>query len=125
MYFAMNQDDVDNDIAYVADVEEIISYTQPTVAPCKNHEYPGEWTGVKYNIWIKIKNLQRENSLSANDFVVASTGNNLKGVIQRGQYIFGYITKGTYLSRNSNGVIQKDSRVAESAKWCRRTMGCL
>ena len=26
MYFAMNQDDIDNDIAYVADVEEIISY---------------------------------------------------------------------------------------------------
>lgn len=93
MYFAMNQDDVDNDIAYVADVEEIISYTQPTVAPCQDYEYPEEWTGAKNNIWIKIKNLKKEESLSANDFVVASTGNNLKGVIQKGQYIFGYITR--------------------------------
>lgn len=93
MYFAMNQDDVKNDIAYVADVEEIKSFTQPTVAPCQDYEYPEEWTGAKNNIWIKLKNLKREESLSANDFVVASTGNSLKEVIQKGQYIFGYITR--------------------------------
>ena len=93
MYFAMNQDDVDNDIAYVADVEEIISYTQPTVATCEDYDYPEEWTGAKNNIWIKIKNLERDDSLSADEFVVASTGNNLKEVIQKGQYIFGYIVR--------------------------------
>lgn len=93
IYFAMNQDDIDNDIAYVADVEEIISYPQPTVAPCKDYEYPLEWTGTKNNIWIKIKNLARDDSLSADDFVVASTGNNLKEVIKKGQYIFGYIIR--------------------------------
>ena len=93
MYFAMNQDDIDNDIAYVADVEEIVSYSQPTVAPCEDYEYPEEWLGAKNNIWIKIRNLEKEESLSANDFVVASTGNGLKEVIQKGQYIFGYITR--------------------------------
>ena len=93
IYFAMNQDDVDNDIAYVADVEEIISYAQPTNAPCEDYEYPEEWSGAKNNIWIKIKNLQKEEELSANDFVVASTGNGLKEVIQKGQYIFGYIIR--------------------------------
>ena len=93
IYFAMNQDDIDNDIAYVATVEEIISYTQPTVAPCQDYEYPTEWTGAKNNIWIKIKNLQKEESLSANNFIVSSTGNNLKDVIKKGQYIFGYIRK--------------------------------
>ncbi|MBO5373423.1 MAG: hypothetical protein J6A75_12015 [Lachnospiraceae bacterium] len=93
MYFAMNQDDIDNDIAYVADVEEIVSYTQPTAAPCQDFEYPEEWTGSKNNIWIKIKNLKKEEVLSAKDFVVSSTGNELKGVIQKGQYIFGYISR--------------------------------
>lgn len=93
MYFAMNQDDIDNDIAYVADVEEIISYAQPTVAPCQDYEYPEEWAGAKNNIWIKIKNLKREETLSATDFIVVSTGNGLKEVIQKGQYIFGYITR--------------------------------
>lgn len=93
MYFAMNQDDVANDIAYVADVVEIKSFAQPTVAPCQDYEYPEEWTGAKNNIWIKIKNIKREELLSANDFVVASTGNSLKEVIQKGQYIFGYITR--------------------------------
>lgn len=93
MYFAMNQDNIDNDIAYVADVEEIISYTQPTVAPCKEHEYPEEWAGGKNNIWIKIRNLKEESNLKANDFVIVSTGNSLKEVIQKGQYIFGYIRR--------------------------------
>lgn len=93
IYFAMNQDDIANDIAYVADVEEIISFAQPTVAPCQDYEYPEEWTGAKNNIWIKIKNLKREEALSAEDFVVASTGNRLKEVIQKGQYIFGYIAR--------------------------------
>lgn len=93
MYFAMNQDDIDNDIAYVADVEKIISFQQPTEAPCDDYEYPAEWTGCKNNIWIKIKNLKRETTLTAADFVVSSTGNELKGVIKKGQYIFGYIRR--------------------------------
>lgn len=93
MYFAMNQDDVDNDIAYVAEVEQIVTYSQPTTAPCEECEYPKEWTGCKHNIWIKIKNLQREETLTADDFVVVSTGNGLKDVIKKGQYIFGYIKR--------------------------------
>lgn len=93
IYFAMNQDDVDNDIAYVAEVEQIVTYSQPTTAPCEEGEYPKEWTGCKNNIWIKIKNLQREETLTADDFVVVSTGNGLKDVIKKGQYIFGYIKR--------------------------------
>lgn len=93
IYFAMNQDDIDNDIAYVANVDEIVSYPHPTKAPCENYEYPEEWTGTKNNIWIKIHGLKRDESLSADDFVVVSTGNNLKDVIRKGQYIFGYICR--------------------------------
>ena len=101
MYFAMNQDDVDNDIAYVAEVEQIVTYSQPTTAPCEEGEYPEEWTGCKHNIWIKIKNLQREETLTADDFVVVSTGNGLKDVIKKGQYIFGYIKKNKNISNKS------------------------
>jgi len=93
IYFAMNQDDVDNDIAYVAEVDEIISFSQPTEAPCKKYEYPEEWTGYKNNIWIKIHNLKEEKNVTAEDFVVVSTGNVLKDVIRKGQYIFGYIRR--------------------------------
>lgn len=93
IYFAINNDTIDNDFAYVADVEEIVSYSQPTVAPCLNTEYPDVWRGNKNNIWIKIKNLAEVKELTADDFVVVSTGNNLRKVIQKGQYIFGYIRR--------------------------------
>ncbi len=92
IYFAMNNKYIDNNIAYVADVEEIVSYNQPTVAPCSDDEYPETWKGMKYNIWIKISNL-KETDLSADEFVVVSTGNNLRSVIRKGQYIFGYIRR--------------------------------
>ena len=93
IYYAMNQDDIDNDIAYVADVDEIVSFAQPTEAPCEEDEYPEEWTGCKNNIWIKIHNLKRETRITAEDFIVVSTGNCLKDVITKGQYIFGYIRR--------------------------------
>jgi len=57
------------------------------------YEYPDKWEGLKYNIWIKISNLKKEEKLSASDFIVSSTGNNLKEVITKGQYIFGYIKR--------------------------------
>ena len=47
------------------------------IHPCQDYEYPTEWTGAKNNIWIKIKNLQKEESLSANNFIVSSTGGSL------------------------------------------------
>lgn len=93
IYFAMNQDNIDNDIAYVADVDEIVSFSQPAKAPCEDYEYPEEWICCKNNIWIKIHNLKEEKDVKAEDFVVVSTGNGLKDVIKRGQYIFGYIRR--------------------------------
>lgn len=93
IYFAMNQENIDNDIAYVAEVDEIVSFSQPTQAPCKEYEYPEEWTNCKNNIWIRIHNLEEEHNVTAEDFVVVSTGNGLKDVIRRGQYIFGYIRR--------------------------------
>lgn len=93
IYYAMNEDDIDNDIAYVACVDEIVSFSQPTKAPCKEYEYPEEWRGCKNNIWIKVHDLREENEVTADDFIVVSTGNILKEVIKKGQYIFGYIRR--------------------------------
>lgn len=89
----MNQDRIDNDIAYVADVEQIVSTKTPEKAPCKEYEYPSEWTGEEKRIWIRIKNLNREDKLTANDFIVISSGNVLKDVISKSRYIFGYICR--------------------------------
>jgi hypothetical protein len=94
IYFAINSKKagINNNIAYEADVKKIVSYSTPTKAPCRDDEYPEKWKGIKNNIWIKIANLKKSNE-SADDFVVVSTGNNLRDVIRKGQYIFGYIKK--------------------------------
>ncbi len=79
----------ENDIAYKADVMEIISYKQPNTLP--SNDYPSLWHGENARIWIKIKDIQKENTLTANLFEVTSTGANLQQIINNSQYHFGYV----------------------------------
>lgn len=78
-----------NDIAYTADVMEIVSYKIPTVFP--TDDYPEEWVGEAARIWIKIRNINPENQLSVSMFEVTSTEADLKQVISVGQFHFGYV----------------------------------
>ena len=78
-----------NDIAYKADVLEIISFKQP--APLPSNDYPSIWHGETARIWIKIKNIQEETTLTAKLFEVTSTGADLQHVINNSQYHFGYV----------------------------------
>jgi hypothetical protein len=52
-----------NDIAYKADVLEIVSFKQP--APLPSNDYPSIWHGETARIWIKIKNIQEETTHKA------------------------------------------------------------
>jgi hypothetical protein len=78
-----------NDIAYKADVLEIVSFKQP--APLPSNDYPSIWHGETARIWIKIKNIQEETTLTAKLFEVTSTGADLQHVINNSQYHFGYV----------------------------------
>ncbi len=78
-----------NDIAYKADVLEILSYQNPTTLSTK--DYPSIWHGEKARIWIKIKNLIPESALTASLFEVTSTGADLQKIIRDSQYHFGYV----------------------------------
>jgi hypothetical protein len=78
-----------NDIAYKAQVLEIISFKQPTAL--SSNDYPSLWHGETARIWIKLKNLQEENTLTAKLFEVTSTGADLQQVINNSQYHFGYV----------------------------------
>jgi hypothetical protein len=79
----------ENDIAYKADVMEIISFKQPETLP--SNDYPSLWHGESARIWIKLKNIQEENTLTARLFEVTSTGADLQQVINKSQYHFGYV----------------------------------
>ena len=79
-----------NDIAYKADVLEILSYKLPTTPP--TNEYPSIWHGETSKIWIKLQNIKPETQLTANLFQVTSTGADLQQVINNSQYSFGYIS---------------------------------
>jgi len=78
-----------NDIAYKADVLEIVSFKQP--APLPSNDYPSIWHGETARIWIKIRNIQEETTLTAKLFEVTSTGADLQHVINNSQYHFGYV----------------------------------
>lgn len=80
----------ENDIAYKADVLEIVSFKQPSAL--SSNDYPSLWHGETARIWIKIKNVQEENLLTAKLFEVTSTGADLQQVINNSQYHFGYIS---------------------------------
>lgn len=79
-----------NDIAYKADVLEILSYKLPTTLP--TNDYPSIWHGENARIWIKIQNIKPEATLMASLFKVTSTGADLQHIINNSQYHFGYIS---------------------------------
>ena len=68
-----------NDIAYKADVLEILSYKLPTSLP--SNDYPSIWHGTAARIWIKLQNIKPETKLTASLFQVTSTGADLQEVI--------------------------------------------
>ena len=80
-----------NDIAYSADVQEIISNRDPISCPCDAASEPEEFRGEQNRIWIKIKNLKEENDISAASLYFRTTGSNLKDVISKSQFHFGYV----------------------------------
>lgn len=79
-----------NDIAYSADVLEIMSYKLPTALP--TNDYPSIWHGETARIWIKLKNITPESTLTASLFKVTSTEADLQQVINNSQYHFGYVS---------------------------------
>ncbi len=54
---------------------------------------PKEWRDIKNKILIKLKSVKPFDSLSLDDFIVASTRNVLSNAISKSQYHFGYIKK--------------------------------
>lgn len=84
--------DWNNDIRYSAEVLDIVSEADPIKCPEKN-ACPSIWTDDKALIWIKIKNIQEEHELNANNLAIKSTGRLLKTVISNSQFHFGYVVK--------------------------------
>ena len=80
-----------NEIAYSADVQEIISNRDPIPCPCNAESEPKEFLGEQNRIWMKINNLKEENDIKAFKLYFRTTGSNLKDVISKSQFHFGYV----------------------------------
>jgi len=78
-----------NDIAYKANVLEVVSFKEPTTI--EGSDYPEVWHGEKARVWVKIENLQPESTLTAKMFHFPSTGADLQQVINNSQCHFGYV----------------------------------
>lgn len=80
---------VNNDIAYSAVIHDIISNKSPMSAPTS--DYPDEYKDQHARIWIKISGIKVESKINASMLKVKSTGADLKQVISKSQYHFGYV----------------------------------
>ena len=80
-----------NEVAYSADVQEIISNRDPIPCPCNAKSEPKEFLGEQNRIWMKINNLKEENDIKASKLYFRTTGSNLKDVISKSQFHFGYV----------------------------------
>lgn len=88
--FALNNENIRNDIGFSADVLEICSDKLPIGAP--DDAYPPEFEDEKAKIWIKLINIERETKINASMLKITSTGKDLKQTITNSQYHFGYVT---------------------------------
>ena len=93
IYFALNDDETNNDIAYSAKILDIISNREPIGAPCSVDEYPIEFRNERANVWIKISDIKEESNERAEDYIVTTKGTVLKQSISTGQCAFMYVKK--------------------------------
>jgi hypothetical protein len=91
IYFCINDKITNNDIAFSAQVLNIVASREAIKSPCHASECTEGFGRLKAKTWLKISDLKEETEVTANDMVVINTGNNLKEVISKGQYSFGYI----------------------------------
>lgn len=90
MLFAVGYDD-NNEIRYIADVQEIVSDRDAMYCPGDKGTEPNEFEGEKAKIWIKITNIREERTIKAENLRIRSNDSNLKEVITSSQYHFGYV----------------------------------
>ena len=87
--FGLNDETVDNDIGYSADVLELHTFQELTPCPGKAAGLEAEGTN---RTWFKMRNLKRETAIRASMMRFISTGANLKEVICASQCHFGYVS---------------------------------
>ncbi|XMB66648.1 hypothetical protein RI065_10135 [Mycoplasmatota bacterium zrk1] len=79
----------ENDISYSATVLDVESAPSPIKAP--DNGYPNEYKDELARIWIKITDIKPEKEINASMLKVSSTGADLKSIITKSQYHFGYV----------------------------------
>lgn len=90
IFFAVNNENFNNDIAFSADVLQVFSAKSPV--ECPEGGLPVEFDGEKARIWIKIANIHKESKINASMLRITSTGRDLKQTISNSQYHFGYVS---------------------------------
>lgn len=84
-YFVINDEKSNNEIAYRAKIEDIISSREKIPAPCAENEYPVECRGELQRLWIKLSELEPYTERSADDFIVESKGTNPRESMSKGK----------------------------------------
>jgi hypothetical protein len=93
VYFILNDEQTENDIAYSAVLKEIVNSKTRISAPCEEDEYPHEFVGEEATIWLKLEQIQPESNEKASNYIVIKKGTNLKESVSTGQCAFMYVKK--------------------------------
>jgi len=93
MFFAIGKKGGgNNDIMFNASVVDIQSDKEEIPSPDSSLT-PEVWRNENRKIWIKMKDIQPFQAISAKDLFIESTGRNLNEVLEKSQYSFGYVVR--------------------------------
>ncbi len=90
VYFAIHNEHYDNDIAYEAVLEKLINWKEPVLCPEPELRPEIFRDDGEACLWLKLKEI-RPSREKAENYLIASTGRNLKWTICNSRYFFGYI----------------------------------
>ncbi len=90
IYFAVNNQHYENEIGFTANVVKLIA--EKELQQCPDIQYvPTEFAeSSSSKVWLMLENI-KESDKHAEEFIIASTGSNLKYVITHSRFFFGYI----------------------------------
>ena len=90
--FGVNDETVDNDIGYSADVLEVYVFQNSGFCPWGEDGNIPEFRGESNTTWMKVRRLKEERNIRADMLIIKSNGESLKDRICHSQCHFAYVS---------------------------------
>ena len=92
LFICVNNEHYHNEVAYSALIRDIVSCGEPVACPEKENR-PSRFADEKSRLWLKLENMKQETKIKAEDLVAASTGSDVKWLLEHSRMSFAYVTE--------------------------------